>query len=73
MGWFARLAAVAFGMLFATATSAQSYPDRPIHLLVAFPRAAEPISWLASLRFVHVPYKKRLNARSPRRTGAILF
>jgi tripartite-type tricarboxylate transporter receptor subunit TctC len=37
MGWFARFAAAAFGALFATAALAQPYPDRPVHLLVAFP------------------------------------
>lgn len=37
MGWFARLAAAAFSALFATAALAQSYPDRPVHLLVPFP------------------------------------
>jgi tripartite-type tricarboxylate transporter receptor subunit TctC len=37
MGWFARFAAAAFGALFATAALAQSYPDRPLHLLVPFP------------------------------------
>jgi tripartite-type tricarboxylate transporter receptor subunit TctC len=34
---FARFAAAAFGVMFATAALAQSYPDRPVHLLVAFP------------------------------------
>jgi tripartite-type tricarboxylate transporter receptor subunit TctC len=37
MRWFARFAAAAFAVLFATAAPAQSYPERPIHLLVAFP------------------------------------
>ncbi len=37
MGWLVRFAAAAFGALFATAALAQSYPDRPVHLLVAFP------------------------------------
>src|SRR6202049_4726734 len=37
MGWLARLAAAAFSVLFATAALAQSYPDRPVHLLVPFP------------------------------------
>src|SRR3984893_1067459 len=37
MGWFARLAAAAFSALFATAALAQSYPGRPVHLLVPFP------------------------------------
>ena len=37
MGLFARFAAAAFGSLLATAALAQSYPDRPVHLLVAFP------------------------------------
>jgi len=42
MRWIARfaglaLAALAFAALFATAALAQSYPDRPVHLLVAFP------------------------------------
>ena len=37
MGRIARFAAVAVATLFATATLAQSYPDRPIHLLVPFP------------------------------------
>jgi len=35
--WFARFAAAAFATLFATAALAQSYPDRPVHLLVPFP------------------------------------
>src|ERR1700693_5620388 len=35
--WFARLAAAAFSALFATAALAQSYPDRPVHLLVPSP------------------------------------
>jgi tripartite-type tricarboxylate transporter receptor subunit TctC len=37
VGWFARFAAAAFAASFATAALAQSYPDRPIHLLVPFP------------------------------------
>src|SRR6185312_16188650 len=42
MKWFARFAgsafaALAFAALFANAALAQSYPDRPVHLLVAFP------------------------------------
>ena len=37
MTWFARFAAAAFATLFATAALAQSYPDRPVHLLVPFP------------------------------------
>ena len=37
MRWFARFVAAVFGALFATAALAQSYPDRPVHLLVAFP------------------------------------
>jgi len=37
MGRIARFAAVAVATLFATDTLAQSYPDRPIHLLVPFP------------------------------------
>ena len=37
MGWFARFAAAAFAASFASAALAQSYPDRPIHLLVPFP------------------------------------
>ena len=35
--WFARLAAATFGLSFATLAPAQSYPDRPIHLLLTFP------------------------------------
>src|ERR1700722_17821768 len=35
--WFARFAAAAFATLFATAALAQSYPNRPVHLLVPFP------------------------------------
>ncbi len=35
--WFACFAAVAFDVSFATAALAQSYPDRPVHLIVAFP------------------------------------
>lgn len=35
--WFACFAAVAFGTSFATVALAQSYPDRPVHLIVAFP------------------------------------
>ena len=37
VSWLARLAASAFGVLFSTLALAQSYPDRPIHLVVAFP------------------------------------
>ena len=37
MQWLMRLAALAFGALFATGALAQGYPDRPIRLLVAFP------------------------------------
>jgi tripartite-type tricarboxylate transporter receptor subunit TctC len=37
MTWFARFAAAAFVASFATAACAQSYPNRPIHLLVPFP------------------------------------
>jgi tripartite-type tricarboxylate transporter receptor subunit TctC len=37
MKWFARCAAAAFVASFATAAPAQSYPDRPVHLLVPFP------------------------------------
>ena len=35
--WLARFAASAFCLLFATLALAQSYPDRPIRLLVSFP------------------------------------
>ena len=35
--WFARFAASAFCLLFATLALAQSYPDRPVRLLVSFP------------------------------------
>jgi len=35
--WLARIAATTFGVLFTTLALAQSYPDRPVHLLVAFP------------------------------------
>jgi tripartite-type tricarboxylate transporter receptor subunit TctC len=35
--WFACLAASTFGVLFATLALAQSYPDRPVRLLVSFP------------------------------------
>ncbi len=35
--WFACFAAVAFSASFAAAALAQSYPDRPVHLIVAFP------------------------------------
>jgi len=35
--WLARFAASAFCLLFATLAMAQSYPDRPIRLLVSFP------------------------------------
>jgi tripartite-type tricarboxylate transporter receptor subunit TctC len=35
--WLARLAATTFAVLFTTLALAQPYPDRPIHLLVAFP------------------------------------
>jgi len=35
--WFARFAASIFCLLFATLALAQSYPDRPIRLLVSFP------------------------------------
>jgi tripartite-type tricarboxylate transporter receptor subunit TctC len=35
--WLARFAVVAFCALFTTVAVAQSYPDRPIRLLVAFP------------------------------------
>jgi len=37
MSWLMRVAASAFGVLFATAALAQTYPDRPIRLLVSFP------------------------------------
>ena len=37
MSWFVRCAIAAFGLSFATLALAQSYPDRPIRLLVAFP------------------------------------
>jgi len=41
VGWFARFAAAAFAASFvasfATPALAQSYPDRPVHLLVPFP------------------------------------
>jgi tripartite-type tricarboxylate transporter receptor subunit TctC len=35
--WLGRIVITIFGLLFATAALAQSYPDRPIRLLVAFP------------------------------------
>jgi tripartite-type tricarboxylate transporter receptor subunit TctC len=35
--WFARFAASTFGVLFATLALAQSYPERPVRLLVSFP------------------------------------
>jgi tripartite-type tricarboxylate transporter receptor subunit TctC len=37
MSWLVRSTAAACGVLFATLAMAQSYPDRPIRLLVAFP------------------------------------
>ena len=37
MGWFARFAAAALAVSLATAAAAQSYPNRPVHLLVPFP------------------------------------
>ena len=37
VSWLGCLAASIFGVLFTTLALAQSYPDRPVHLVVAFP------------------------------------